>query len=220
MGSQVSIQAEAKLTAAEAKLRLSSIPAQVVFDYFNPYFLSDYIPEHDFYRLLQTYDLPIQSSEEAPGISAMYESLRVTQHRYKLRLSLAFFVLHSDAPAEVKAELLFLTYVKGKQDCDEEVRKLVNNLLDVCLNVSKRLTPGDKDVQAYISKLKTVRTILLTTLQTHFSCPLQLPAFTQLLTSPQFNPLLAPSTLRQFLLSLHSKHSPHSLFTARMPLIF
>ena len=93
MGSQVSIQAEAKLTAAEAKLRLSSIPAQVVFDYFNPYFLSDYIPEHDFYRLLQTYDLPIQSSEEAPGISAMYESLRVTQHRYKLRLSLAFLVL-------------------------------------------------------------------------------------------------------------------------------
>lgn len=220
MGNRTSIQAEAKLTAAEAKLRLSSIPAQVAFDYFNPYFLSDYIPEHDFYHLLQVYDLPIQSCEEMPGISAMYESLRVTQHRYKLRLSLAFFVLHSDACVEVKAELLFLTYVKGAQASEEEVRKLINNLMDVSLNVSKRLAPGDEDVATYISKLKTVRKVLFDTLQAHFSCPLPLSAFLQLLTIPHFVALFAPSSLRQLLLSLHSKHSSHSLLTARMPLIF
>jgi hypothetical protein len=220
MGSRTSSEAEKRLTAAEAKLKLHLIPAQVSFDYFNPYFLSDYIPEHDFYRLLQAYELPIQSSEEMPGISAMYEALRLTQHRYKLKLSLVFFVLHSNAAAEIKAELLYLTYIQREEASVEAIQKLVNNLVDVCLNVSKRLLPGDTEVSEYISKLKTVRKVLFSTLQVHLSFPVTLPDFIIVLTSPQFVPLLTPSSLRQFLLSLYTKHSPSSFSAVRMPLIY
>ena len=220
MGSRTSTEAEQRLTAAEAKLKLHLIPAQVSFDYFNPYFLSDYIPEHDFYGLLQAYDLPMQTSKEIPGISAMYEALRVTRHRYKLKLSLVFFVIHSNATPEIKAELLYLTYVRGEEASVEVIQKLVNNLVDISLNVSKRLLPGDTEVIEYISKLKTVRTVLFSTLKDQLSFPVTLPNFLIVLTSPQFVPLLAPSSLRQSLLSLYTKHSPSSFSAVRMPLIY
>lgn len=220
MGSRTSSEAEKRMSEAEGKLRLHLIPAQVSFDYFNPYFLSDYIPEHDFYRLLQAYDLPTQSSKEMPGISAMYEALRVTKHRYKLKLSLAFFVLHSNATADIKAELLYLTYVRGETPSVDVIQKLVNNLVDVCLNVSKRLLPGDLEVIEYISKLNSVRKVLFSTLQVQLAFPVTLHDFLIVLTSPQFVPLLTPSSLRQSLLSLYIKHSPSSFSAVRMPLIY
>lgn len=193
---------EQQLAEAEKDLGLEGVSPQAVYTALQSFLPNKTMRDLDFQHFAQTLNLPITSHVE------FFDALKESVHRYKPKLTLMTFTLYSGASQEDKVDVMYRGYC-GEGPADKEMlKKLVYNMIDVSVNVSRRLFSSDFKIRDYAQNLRKGRELLLSTIDSALQeTPVSREAFQRVLTSPQFSSLLTPSGVRKRLQELVSSNT-------------
>lgn len=211
MGNQSATPEEELLSEEEKKLDLSSLSPQEVFRAFSPFLAENSMHEDDFFRFAKANRLNLDNTSIIPHQQDFYFALRASTHHYKPRLTLVAFTLLSSASDDVKADVLFSAYCPEGHCAIEMIKVLIYNLIDVSLNVSKRLVMENAKVAAYLDELRKARKLMFRSVSIALGqSQVTKEQFRQVMIRDEFKMLLTTSGVRRQLRQLLADNKPPS----------
>lgn len=202
MGNAQGTEEERKLAEEEKTLELSAVSPDDVYSAFQSFLSANSMLDTDFQRFVQTNHISTDLHTE------FYDALKASAHHYKPKLALMTLTLYSNATPEVKAGVMFAAYCEDGLADAAKLKKLVYNMIDVSVNVSRRLFSSDFKIRDYTQNLRKGRELLLFSLTTDLGgLPASREAFLRVVTSAEHRSLLSPTGVRRRLQELISANT-------------
>lgn len=197
MGNSLGDEEEQRLEEGEKTLGLEGISPEDVYSAFQSFLAANSMLDSDFQTFAQTHNIPITVRTE------FYDALKASVHHYKPKLALMAFTLYSNATPEAKAGVMYKAYCEEGPADPEKIRKLVYNLIDVSVNVSRRIFASDIKIRDYAQNLRKGRELLLSSLNSDITeTPVSRDVFIRVMTSGPHISLLRPAGVRRRLQEL------------------
>ena len=203
MGNQSATAEEEQLSEEEKKLDLAAISPQDVFRAFTSFLPENSMHEDDFFKFAKAQRINLDNTSIVPHQQDFYFAFRASTHHYKPRLALVAFTLFSNASDDVKADTLFSAYSTDGQCPIEMVKVILYNMIDVSLNVSKRLVPENVKIAAYLEELRRGRKLMFRSVAAAIGqSQVTKELFRQVMVRDEFKSVLTSSGVRQRLRKL------------------
>jgi len=193
---------EGRLAEEEKTLELGAVSPEGVYTAFQSFLTANSMQDSDFQRFIETNHISMGSHIE------FFNALKASVHHYKPKLALMTLTLYSSAAPEVKAGVIYAAYCEDGLANAEKLRKLVYNMIDVSVNVSRRLFSSDSKIRDYTQNLRKGRELLLSSFTTDLGeLPASRETFVRVMTSAQHKSLLSPAGVRRRLQELISANT-------------
>lgn len=197
MGSSLGVEEERRLEEGEKTLGLEGVLPEDVYSAFQSFLAANSMLDTDFQTFAQTNHIQITARSE------FYDALKASVHHYKPKLALMALTLYSNATPEAKAGVLYKAYCEEGPADPEKIRKLVYNMIDVSVNVSRRIFSSDIKIRDYAQNLRKGRELLLSSLNSDIrESPVTRDTFLRVITSGAHSSLLSPAGVRRRLQEL------------------
>ena len=197
MGNSLGAEEERRLEEGEKTLGLEGLLPENVYSAFQSFLAANSMLDSDFQTFAQTNLIPITTRPE------FYDALKASVHHYKPKLALMALTLYSNATPEAKAGVIYKAYCEEGPADPEKIRKLVYNMIDVSVNVSRRIFSSDIKIRDYAQNLRKGRQLLLSSLNSDIGeTPVTRDTFIRVMTSGPHSSLLRPAGVRKRLQEL------------------